>query len=74
LLVHHIEDECEVTPYSGAQALAERYPLISVSGGLPPQSTPCQAMSAHGFLGKEAETVAEIVNWMLKRPFRKKID
>jgi hypothetical protein len=31
-------------------------------------------MSAHGFIGREAETVREIVNWMLKRPFRKKID
>lgn len=74
LLVHHVGDECDVTPYSGATALAERYPLISVSGGLPPQSTPCQAMSYHGFLGKESETVEEIANWMLKRPFRKKID
>jgi pimeloyl-ACP methyl ester carboxylesterase len=74
LLVHHTEDECEITPYSQAKALAERYPLVSVSGGLPPQSAACQAMSAHGFLGKEPETVGEIVNWMLKRPFRNKID
>ena len=74
LLVHHVEDECQVTPYSEAQALAVRYPLISVSGGSPPQSAPCQAMSAHGFLGKESETVGEIVNWMVKRPFRRKID
>jgi len=74
LLVHHVEDGCYVTPYSEARALAERYPLISVSGGSPPQSAPCQAMSYHGFLGKESETVEEIVNWMVKRPFRKKID
>jgi hypothetical protein len=74
LLAHHVEDECEVTPYSGARALADRYPLISVSGGTSPQSAPCRAMSAHGFIGREAETVREIVNWMLKRPFRKKID
>jgi hypothetical protein len=74
LLTHHVEDECEFTPYSGARALADRYPLISVSGGLPPQSAPCQAMSRHGFLGREAETVREIVNWMLGRPFREKID
>ena len=74
LLVHHTDDECGVTPYSEAKALAERYPLISVSGGSAPQSAPCQAMSYHGFLGKESETVEEIVNWMLKRPFRKKID
>lgn len=74
LLVHHMEDECYVTPYSEAQNLAERYPLISVSGGSLPRSSPCQTMSYHGFLGKESDTVHEIVNWMLERPFRKKID
>lgn len=74
LLVHQVDDECATTPYSDARALFERYPLISVSGGLPPQSAPCQAMSSHGFLGREAETVGEIVNWMLGRPFRRKID
>lgn len=74
LLVHHVEDECYVTPYSEAKTLAERYPLISVTGGSPPRSGPCQAMSYHGFLGRESETVDEIVKWMLKRPFRRKID
>lgn len=74
LLVHHVDDECYVTPYSEAKDLAERYPLISVSGGSTPKSSPCQALSQHGFLGKESETVNEIVNWMLKRPFRNKIE
>jgi len=74
LLVHHVDDECATTPYSEARALSERYPLISASGGLPPQSAPCQAMSSHGFLGREAEAVGEIANWMLGRPFRRKID
>lgn len=74
LLVHHVDDECAVTPYAKARALSERYPLISVSGGLPPRSAPCQAMSSHGFLGREAKTVIEIVNWMLGRPFRKTLE
>ena len=29
----------------------------------------CEALSQHGFLGKESETVEQIVNWMLKKPF-----
>jgi alpha-beta hydrolase superfamily lysophospholipase len=74
LLVHHREDACVVTRHSDAARLSSAYPLISVSGGLPPKSEPCEPFSAHGFFGKEAETVAEIVNWMLKRPFRKEID
>lgn len=74
LLVHHRLDGCNVTPYRAAQQLADRFPLVSVSGGKPAESTPCEALSEHGFLGKEAETVEAIVNWMLKKPYRREID
>ena len=76
LLVHHADDTCFVTPHREAQKLAEsrRYPLISVRGGLPATSDPCEAFSAHGYLGKEKETVEAIVNWMLKKPYRDNID
>jgi hypothetical protein len=69
LFAHHVSDQCEVTPYSDAARLSDKYPLITVYGGAPPQSGPCDALSAHGYLGKEAETVEQIVNWMLKKPF-----
>jgi dienelactone hydrolase len=68
LFVHHGEDGCRSCPYAGAKSMAERYPLITVHGGLPPESDPCEAMSAHGYLGKEAETAAAIKLWMLGRP------
>ncbi len=68
LFVHHREDGCNLCPYSGAARLADRYPLISVSGGSPPQSGPCDALSAHGYLGKEAETVAAIGLWITGKP------
>jgi hypothetical protein len=73
LFVHHTEDACTYTPYQAAQRLSDRFPLVSVSGGLPPRSGPCDAMSAHGYLGKEAETVQAIAQWMLKQPFPKEI-
>lgn len=73
LFVHHVDDGCNVTPYSSARRLADRFPLISVSGGLPPQSKPCDAMSQHGYLGKEAETVQAIAKWMLKQPYPREI-
>jgi len=73
LFVHHVSDQCSITPYSDAARLSDRYPLISVTGGLPPKSTPCEAFSAHGFLGKESETVDQIVNWMLKKPFQREV-
>jgi pimeloyl-ACP methyl ester carboxylesterase len=74
LFVHHTQDGCGVTPYQAARRLADRYPLISVSGGLPPQSEPCEALSTHGYLGKESETVEAIVNWMLKKPYSSEIN
>lgn len=74
LLVHHASDQCGVTPYGDAQRLSDRYPLISVIGGLTPKSEPCDAFSQHGFYGKESETVEQMVNWMLKRPFRELIE
>ena len=73
LFVHHTDDGCTYTPYSSAKRLSSQFPLISVSGGLPPRSAPCDAMSPHGFLGKEAETIQAIARWMLKQPFPREI-
>ena len=76
LLMHHTEDGCAYTPYRDARSIAQarQYPLISVSGGKPAISDPCEAFSAHGFLGKEPETVEAMVNWMLKKPYRENIN
>ena len=76
LLVHHAEDGCSVTPYREAQKLAEarEYPLITVKGGEPARSDPCEAFSAHGYLGREKETVEAISNWIVHKPYRDKIE
>ena len=68
LIAHHVSDQCESTPYSDAARLSDKYPLITVYGGTAPQSGP-YAFSAHGYFGKESETVEQIVNRMLKKPF-----
>ena len=70
LMAHHADDECHVTTYTGAQAAyrtlakSPRKAFITVSGGDAPRSRACGPMSAHGFLGKERETVAAVVEWM----------
>ncbi|MEP6998747.1 MAG: alpha/beta hydrolase [Betaproteobacteria bacterium] len=74
LLVHHHDDGCRTSPYSGAERLSKRFPLVSVSGGDPPQSEPCEAMSQHGYLGSEAPTAQGIRNWMLGREFAREIN
>ena len=73
LFVHHVGDQCAVTPYGDAAQLADKYPLISVFGGRAPESGPCDPFSPHGYFGKESETVEQIVNWMLKKPFREEV-
>ncbi len=73
LFVHHVSDKCPVTPYGDVARLSDKYPLVTVFGGSPPQSGPCDALSQHGFLGKESDTVEQIVNWMLKKPFQHEV-
>jgi hypothetical protein len=73
LLVHHRDDACWATLYSDIPAAAAKYPLVSVRGGKPTQSGPCEPFAAHGFWGKEPETVDAIAGWMLGKPFRTEI-
>jgi hypothetical protein len=74
LFVHHRSDGCEHTPYASAARLAERYPLVSVSGGKAAESGPCEPFAAHGYFGREAQTVDAIAAWMLNRPFAKEVE
>jgi len=73
LFVHHAEDACPQTPYFPAKRLAATYPLITVSGGLPPESGPCDPLAPHGFFGKEAETVEAVKDWIRGRTFATQI-
>ena len=74
LFVHHVYDGCRACPYRDAESLGRRFPLISVSGGKPAESDPCESFAAHGYFGREAETVAAIKSWMLGRPFPKAVE
>jgi hypothetical protein len=38
--------------------------FVEVRGGDPSRSEPCQALSAHGFLGKGREVVSVIADWV----------
>lgn len=73
LFVHHRDDGCRVTPYAGARDLFRRVTasrkkdFVTVIGGSPPLSKPCEAMSHHGFLGKEHEVVKAITDWLSGR-------
>jgi hypothetical protein len=66
LIVAHEDDGCRVTPPEGAERIAKglvNAPKVEVkmfSGGDEPRSKPCNAKSAHGFLGIEQDVVAAI--------------
>lgn len=74
LFVHHRGDGCEATPYPAMARAVRGFMLISVKGGNPPESGPCDPFAPHGFFGKEAETVDAIAAWMLKKPFVTEIE
>jgi pimeloyl-ACP methyl ester carboxylesterase len=73
LFVHHVDDECNFTPYSAAQSAAGGRMLITVRGGRPAKSGPCEPFSPHGFFGVEGPTVRAIVAWMLGREAPKEV-
>jgi hypothetical protein len=73
LFVHHRDDGCKATPYYAAERLASGFALISVEGGLPPKSGPCDSFAAHGYYGVEPRVVDAMSAWMLKQPFPKDI-
>ena len=62
------------TPYADTPALLRdfkqvpRRELLAFDGGDPPQSAPCEARAAHGFLGLDADVVAAIATWIKATP------
>lgn len=64
LFVHHANDACHATPYFMAKRVASTRTLVSAHGGDAPRSDPCEAFSAHGYLGIEVPVVDAIVQWM----------
>jgi hypothetical protein len=79
LLVHHVHDECRVTPFRGAVDLQQRLTgspqvdLVGVTGGIPPASGPCNALSNHGFYGTEQSVIRVIKDWIAGKPVPERI-
>ncbi|MCC6664162.1 MAG: alpha/beta hydrolase [Polyangiaceae bacterium] len=71
LLVYHRDDACSRTSPADVPALqrklagAPRVGAIAIEGGDPPRSDGCGPLDAHGFLGREAEAVKAIADWIL---------
>jgi predicted alpha/beta-hydrolase family hydrolase len=74
LVVHHKNDACKSTPYADTPFLlrdlkhAPKRELLAFDGGDSPQSGPCEARAAHGYIGLDAEVVTAIVTWIKATP------
>ena len=72
LMVHHTDDACKICSIHEAErtrdtlAKTTAVEFIEVTGGDTPKSGPCEALSAHGFLGVEDKAVQPIIEWIRK--------
>ena len=70
LVVHHKDDTCVSSPYSGAEAImkalkkAPAKELMAFEGGSLAVSAPCEAKAPHGYLGLEPRVVSAIAAWI----------
>lgn len=68
-IVHHEDDECNVTPYNEAKDLMNALSSVQVKefkgfkGGRSP-GKPCKGKSYHGFFNIEKEVVQSITDWI----------
>jgi pimeloyl-ACP methyl ester carboxylesterase len=70
LVVHHKDDTCRASPFSGAEDIIKALKqapvkeLMAFEGGSPAISPPCEAKAPHGYLGIEAKVVSAIGAWI----------
>ena len=70
LILSHEGDKCRLTSpaarpqIKAALTAAPKVEIATLTGGLPPKSGPCEAMSEHGFYGIEPQAVGEIAAWI----------
>jgi pimeloyl-ACP methyl ester carboxylesterase len=71
LLLAHDDDQCPVSPPSGAQSIADkltaspRVVIKKLSGGKPPKSSVCEAFAQHGYYGIEDQAVDAIADFII---------
>jgi hypothetical protein len=71
LFVHHADDGCFLCSYEALKRIADsgQYALITVHGG-DVRAKPCEALSHHGFYGKDEAVVTAIKAWISGQPWQ----
>jgi hypothetical protein len=71
LIVHHVKDACNVTPFdavpdlAAALSTAKTVTVLSYDGGAPSGERTCGAYHYHGFRGIEKKVVRDISDWIV---------
>jgi hypothetical protein len=71
LIVHHVKDACNVTPFEEVPQLevalsaAKTVAVLSYEGGSPTREEVCGAYHYHGFRGIEKKVISDISDWIL---------
>ena len=79
LVVHHQQDACRASSFGAATGLpaalsgSAKVDFVAVEGGDPPRSAPCEALAAHGYLGRERGVVGVIADWIAGKPVPKQL-
>lgn len=62
IFVHHRDDPCYLTTYSGAKSITDKFglALVTVTGSSNTSGPACNAFTEHGFRGKEKEVMTAI--------------
>jgi hypothetical protein len=64
LFVHHIGDPCSATPYHDLKSAIGDLPLITVTGAKDTSGPACEALTEHGFRGREKDVMRAIAAWI----------
>jgi len=65
LFVHHVDDPCDMTPFSGLKRYEGVVPILRVIGLGSPRGPACEAFTAHGFVGRERPVMLAVAGWLL---------
>ena len=72
LFIHHDHDACEAAPVAGAHDVAKRFKSEvawhEIDGGATPSGAECSPESFHGLLGREAQVVHAISQFVAAHP------
>jgi len=62
IFIHHRDDPCHLTTYSGAKSITDKFglALVTVTGSSNMSGPACNAFTEHGFRGKEKEVMTAI--------------